>query len=73
MDCKQTKPKQNKTNKKIQHRHTIDNKVNKTKIPPSTHACTYTLWNISMVMKATLNTTYLNTSLMAWRESNRQR
>lgn len=35
MDCKQTKPKQNKTNKKIQHRHTIDNKVNKTKIPPA--------------------------------------
>lgn len=33
MDCKQTKPKQNKTNKKIQHRHTIDNKSEQNKNP----------------------------------------
>lgn len=48
----QTKTEQNK--KPQQHRHTISNKRDKTKTPPSTHACTYTFWNISMVMKATL-------------------
>lgn len=77
MDCKQTKrKKQNKTEK-----HTITQIHNKqqkrttttTKIPPSTQACTYTFWNISMVMKATLNTTYPNTSLTAWRENNHQK
>lgn len=71
MDCKQTKLRQKKNKNTTTDTQTT--KENKTKSPPSTHACTYTFWNISVVMKATVNTTYLNTSLMAWGESNHQK
>lgn len=68
MYCKQNRTKTNKTKTAATQTHSKTTEENKTKIPPSTHAYTYTFRNKSMVVKATSNTTYLNTSLRAWRE-----
>ena len=73
MDCQQTQTEtqQNKNRHATKQKTKEENRERENKTKSRTdrrRARTYTLENISMVMEAAPKSTYLNASLMAWRE-----